>query len=246
MSKNFELMQNADQQQEIFLDVKSDDGVRRDYKPGRLVDRITKEETVKLVQRLFLLPGAAAPRCVVFSGVDRGDGCTSICARAAETLIAMSGSPCCIVDANLRSPGVHEYFQMKNGNGFSGALAQGGPLREFAQQMYGGKLWVMTAGRPNTDPAASLCSAALSARLDQLRTEFDYVLIDAPPVNLFGDAASVGKRSDGAVLILNSGKTRREAARKSKVVFENAGVPVLGAILNRRTFPIPQSLYERL
>ena len=246
MSKNFEMMQKAEQDQEIFLDLNEGKGSANGHKPARVSDRITKEDTVKLVQRLFLLPSAAAPRMVVFSGIDRGDGCTSICARAAEALSGMIEGSCCLVDANLRSPGVHEYFQIKNRQGLSESLARIGPLRDFAQQIYGRKLWVMTAGIMSTDPSELLNSERLTARLAELREEFSHVLIDASPVNLFGDAASLGKQSDGAVLVLNSSSTRREAARKGKRVFEDAGVAVLGAVLNRRTFPIPQGLYGRL
>ncbi len=248
MSKNFELMQKADQDQEIFLDVANGNGngAHNGFKPARPADRITKEETARLVQGLFLLPGTAAPRVTVFSGIERGDGCTSVCARAAEALMAMSDGTCCIVDANLRAPGVHEYFQMKNRSGFAEALTNSGPLREFAQPMYGGKLMVITAGTKDIEPSVLLSSPALTARIAELRREFAFVLIDTPPVNLFSDASSIGKQTDGAVLVLNANSTRRETARRSKAEFEGAGVPVLGAVLNRRTFPIPQSLYERL
>jgi Mrp family chromosome partitioning ATPase len=246
VSKNFELMQKAEQDQEIFLDVKNGNGAHNGSHPARPLDRITKEETAKLVQRLFLLPGAAAPRVVVFSGIERGDGCTSICARAAETLMAMTEGSICVVDANLRHPGIHEYFQMKNRSGFSEALTNTGPIREFAQAMYGGKLLVITAGSQDGEPSALLSSPALVSRIAELRREFAYVLIDTPPANLYGDASTVGKQSDGTILVLNSNNTRRETARRSKLVFEGAGVPVLGGVLNRRTFPIPQPLYDRL
>ena len=63
MSKNFELMQKADQDQEIFLDVSNGkNGAHNGFKPARPTDRITKEETARLVQGLFLLSGTAAPR----------------------------------------------------------------------------------------------------------------------------------------------------------------------------------------
>jgi succinoglycan biosynthesis transport protein ExoP len=250
VSKNFELMQKAEQDQEIFLGSVNGNGNGNGSSNGHhkihVADRVTREETVKLVQRLFLQAGASAPRQVLFSGIDRGDGCTSICARAAETLIALGEGPCCVVDANLRSPGVHKYFQLNNTRGLSDALMIGGPVKDFAQQIYGGNLWVMTSGATSSDPAVLLNSGALTARLAELQSEFAFVLIDAPPVNLFGDATNLGKLCDGAVLVLNSNSTRREAARKSKEIFEDAGVRVLGAILNRRTFPIPQSLYEKL
>ncbi len=80
----------------------------------------------------------------------------------------------------------------------------------------------------------------------ELRSEFDYVLIDAPPVNLYADAIILGGLADGAILVLESDVTRREAARKAKETLEGAEVRLLGAILNKRTFPIPESIYRKL
>jgi protein-tyrosine kinase len=247
VSKNFELMQEAGQDQELFR--KNGNGstpARNGRRHNLLIEGMMKEETAKLVQRLFLLPGSQAPHAVVFSAVESGGGCTSVCARTAEMIMAMGKGTVCVVDANLRGPALHDYFGLENRKGFSDSLVEAGRIRSFAQQVYGGKLWVLTAGTPNTDPAPVLNSSALAARIAELRSEFDYVLIDSPPVNQYGDAVTLAKQSDGALLILQSSSTRREAARKSKELFEAGGTRLLGAVLNKRTYSIPQRLYEKL
>ena len=247
MSKNFELMQEAGQDQELFRkNGHTSAPARNGRRHNLLIEGIMKEETAKLVQRLFLLPGSQAPRTVVFSAVEHEGGCTSVCARTAEMIMAMGKGTVCVVDANLRAPALHDYFGLENRKGFSDSLVEAGRIRSFAQQVYGGKLWVLTAGTPNTDPAAVLNSSALAARIAELRSEFDYVLIDSPPVNQYGDAVTLAKQSDGALLILQSCSTRREAARKSKELFEAGGTRLLGAVLNKRTYSIPQRLYEKL
>jgi protein-tyrosine kinase len=246
VSKNFELMQEAAQDQELFRNGQSVAPARNGHKQNGLTEGITKEETAKLVQRLFLLSGSQAPRTVVFSGVEHGDGCTSVCARTAEMIVAMGKGTVCVVDANLRAPALHQYFGLDNREGFSDSLVQVNQIRSFAQQVYGGKLWVMTGGTANANPAAILNSSALAARIAELRSEFDYVLIDSPPVNQYGDAVTLAKHSDGALLILQSSSTRRAAARRSKEIFEAGGTHLLGAVLNKRTYPIPQALYDKL
>jgi Mrp family chromosome partitioning ATPase len=117
-------------------------------------------------------------------------------------------------------------------------------MRTFAQQIAGSNLWVLPSGSPES--AGAISSEGLRSRMADLRNEFDYVLIDAPPANLYADAISLGRLSDGIILVLQSNTTRREAALKAKESFEAANVRLLGAVLNKRTFPIPQNLYDRL
>jgi Mrp family chromosome partitioning ATPase len=89
-------------------------------------------------------------------------------------------------------------------------------------------------------------SSRLAARIGELRGEFGYVLMDSPPVNVYSDAISLGQSADGVVLVLSANSTRKEAGRKAKESFEMAGARLLGAVLNNRTYPIPQGLYDRL
>jgi Mrp family chromosome partitioning ATPase len=80
----------------------------------------------------------------------------------------------------------------------------------------------------------------------EMRGMFDYVLIDAPPVNLSNEAALLGQQADGVVLVIEANCTHREAARKAKERLEAAKSPVLAAVLNNRRFPIPEGIYRRL
>jgi protein-tyrosine kinase len=209
------------------------------------IDSIREEET-KLVQRVFLLPVKDAPRAVVFTGVEPGNGCSWICARAAETLAAQVKGTVCVVDANLRSPRLHEYFGLQNSQGLTEALFQSGPLEDYLQQLPGGNLWVLSSGSVPADSHAILTSEGLRSRMKELFATFDYVLIDAPPANLFVDATLLGQLADGIVLVLEANSTRRETARKTKEALEASNLRLLAAVLNKCTFPIPERIYHKL
>jgi Mrp family chromosome partitioning ATPase len=75
---------------------------------------------------------------------------------------------------------------------------------------------------------------------------FDYVLIDTAPISLYADALRIGRLVDGVILVLEASTTRHVAARRAIDALGSAGVNVLGAVLNKRRFPIPQGLYRRL
>jgi Mrp family chromosome partitioning ATPase len=71
-------------------------------------------------------------------------------------------------------------------------------------------------------------------------------LLDAPPVNLYADATLLGRLAEGVVLVLQANSTRREAARKAKESLESAKVRLWGAVLNKRTFPVPEFVYRNI
>jgi receptor protein-tyrosine kinase len=204
------------------------------------------EEVVKMVQRVFRGQGTEATRVVAFSSVDHGCGCSWVCVSAALTLASQTQGSVCVVDGNLRAPSLHRYFNLENRLGLVDAVSHPGLIRDFLQQT-SRNVWVMTAGaKAHQASTIPLSSEGLLQRITEMRAEFDHVLIDTPPTNLYADAISMGRFTDGVVLVLQSNATRREAALKVKESFETARIRLLGAVLNKRTFPIPQALYARL
>jgi protein-tyrosine kinase len=206
-----------------------------------------ENEILKLVQRVFVLPGAAqAPEAVAFCGIEEGAGCSWVCARAGEVLAEQVAGRVCVIDANLRRPSLHQHFRVERGAGFVDAMNDSLPVAEFTRPTWISKLLLMTAGTAGSEPNVALNSARLRTRFAELRAEFDYLLVDTPPMNSYTDAALLGQLTDGVVLVIGSNVTRREPARIAKESLEAARIPVLGAVLNRRTYPIPEALYQRL
>jgi len=212
--------------------------------PGHFQDK--EQEEIRLVHSVFLVPGNNAARIAVFSGVTSNTGCHMLCCRAGETLASLVGGSVCLVDANLRSPSLHKYFEVSNLKGLTEAVFQSGPIKQFAQRVRGNNLWLLSCGFHQVDPEPFLSSQSLCARIGELRVAFDHVLIAAAPATSFSDAALLGRLSDGVVLVIEANSTRREPALKAKENLEAAGVKLLGAILNNRTFPIPETIYKKL
>ena len=113
-------------------------------------------------------------------------------------------------------------------------------------QIGGDRFWMIPPGSPVVEARGLFSSDGLRSRIAELREEFDYVLIDTPPVGSYADAVLLGQMTDGVILVVEANSTRREAARIAKETFESANVKVLGAILNNRAFPIPEALYKKL
>ena len=205
------------------------------------LDGIGREEMRRLVQQVFLSANGSAPHRVVFCGVDNAAGSSATCGRTARLLAAQTSRPVCIVDINHLSRSATGLFETAPAT-FS--FASGMSLREQCQKI-AENLWLAPASALGADNG-SASVADLRERLEALRREFDYVLVDAPPAAVYSQTALAGQAADGIVLVLEANSTRRIAAKKTKETLESSNVRVLGTVLNNRTFPVPEKLYRRL
>jgi capsular exopolysaccharide synthesis family protein len=249
MSKNFELLQEAKinlEMPETPPSTFGDTNFTRKRVPINLKDEVAREECSKLVQSIFLLRRENAPRVVAFAGIDSGNGCSWICAQSALLLAGQKLGSVCLVDANLRSPSLPELFGVTNHFGLTDALAKSGSIRDFTKFVRSDSLQLLSCGSLASESYGLLNSEVMKARVAELRSEFDYVLIDSPPLNTYSDGVAVAQLADGLVLVLEANSTRRETAARVTENLRAAGIKILGAALNKRTFPIPEFLYDRL
>ena len=209
-------------------------------------DQLFQEECLKLVQSLFFLRGGASQRSVVFAGIDSGNGCSRVCARVAELLAINIPGTVCLVDANLRTPSLPNAFGVPNHFGLTDSLRKEGPIKTFAKPLGPENLWLLSCGSSAGVSAGLFNSENMKARMAELREAFDYVLIDCPALSAYADGIALGQLADGLVLVLEANNTRRDAASRVAEQLNTARIRILGAVLNKRTFPIPEPLYRRL
>jgi Mrp family chromosome partitioning ATPase len=245
MSKNFDLMQRVEPDGFFKLPAEH---VAHPYKAPAAIP-LKREppdtEISKLVQRLFSPVGNGnGPKVVSFSGVARDDRSSWICAKAGEILAEQADTSVCVVDANLWSPQLHVHFATENQKGLAEALAADDPIRNFGIPIGRERLWLLPSGlvKPGFYPSME----RYRARLEELRDAFGYILVSAPALSRETEATFLGQLSDGVVLIVEANLSRRESVRRAKEQLESAHVRLLGAVLDQRTFPIPEGLYRRL
>jgi Mrp family chromosome partitioning ATPase len=138
---------------------------------------------------------------------------------------------------------MHRYFRLDNHRGLTQALLETGPISDYLQEVRNRKLFVLTTG--SASQATALASNRLGERLAELRQTFAFVLIDSPATNLYTDVALLSSMADGAILVIEADSTRREAALQAKEALAAAKFRLLGAALNKRSFPIPEFIYRR-
>jgi Mrp family chromosome partitioning ATPase len=116
-------------------------------------------------------------------------------------------------------------------------------VKDVASKLSGSELWLLTSGAsPIKEKECLVHSYRMRDRIAELRSCFDYVLIDAPAMSVCNDALALGQWADGVTLVLRAGSTRRDFALSVKAELSASGVNVLGAILNDYASPIPKAI----
>lgn len=252
MSKNFELLQKLGKE-DLLNSTAAGNGHSVVLNPAGTAASPTPqpvkpglEEVSSFVQQVFLAAGGNVPRTVVFTSTEPGTGCTWVAAHTAEVLAGRIAGSVCVVDANLREPGLHQQFGLENGLGIAESLQQADPIRGLVRNTSLPNLFVITAGNATEQSLPLLASDRMRMRINELRSEFDFVLLDAPAMSLGSDAIGLGSLSDGVVLVLKANASRKQTARQAVQSLQEGNAKVLGAVLNQRQFPIPESIYKRL
>ena len=178
---------------------------------------------------------------LIFTSAGPSEGKSTTIANTAVAL-AQTGKKVLLVDCDLRKPVQHHIFK-KNKAGVTNHLAEGTLLTELFQESGVPNLTLLTSGPVPPNPSELLGSEKMKQLLAQLREEYDYVLIDAPPVIAVTDAAVLASKVDGVVLVLDSGNVRPEMAQQAQKLIQAANGKLLGAILNKVEIDEEHSYY---
>ena len=193
----------------------------------------------------FLARHANRPtKTILFSGTVNGDGASSTATNFAKTLARDPALKVLLIDANLRNPSLHNTFSINHTASLAKLLQEAapGPLFRFEQ----GQVNVLPSGGIYLDPTSIFASREFSEFLREMRQTFDFIVLDGPPVFCASETRLIASKVDATILVIRSGKTRKQIAYRAIQELETAGGEVLGTVLNRRKYYIPDWLYKWL
>jgi len=172
------------------------------------------------------------PQVVLVVSSLPNEGKTTIAVALAAALAQQSRV--CLVDADLRKPGVSQALGIPTEEGLAEVLAGSAiPEEIIVTDPTSPNLSAIPAGLIHHDPAAALNSTRMRKLLVDLRQGYDFVIIDSAPVLPYADVRIISPMVDGVVLVARSGITTREAmARTKEILAEIQGAPILNVVLN--------------
>jgi capsular exopolysaccharide synthesis family protein len=164
-----------------------------------------------------------------------GDGKSIALANLAVSL-AQGDKKTILVDADLRRPTLHSIFNLNNDKGLTSLFIDAkGPIEPALKDGGVPNLQVLTSGPLPPNPAELLGASRMLDVIEALKARADIVLFDAPPVIAVTDASVLGTRVDGVLLVIQSGQTRREHAKRAKQQLEKLNIRVIGSVLTGAT-----------
>ena len=162
-----------------------------------------------------------------------GEGKSTTSANLAISL-AQQDHQVLLIDADMRKPTNHYTFQVENRRGLINVLTKLSEAKDVIQETFIENVSIMTSGPIPPNPAELLGSKRMDWLLQEMMKSYDYVIVDSPPVLAVADAQVLASKTDAVVLVTSSGKTEKEAAKKSKDLLLHAGANIAGVVLNRK------------
>ncbi len=171
-----------------------------------------------------------ALRTILITSTVAEEGKSTTLANLAVTF-AQGGNRTIAVDSDLRRPSLHRLFGVPNEAGLTTmVLEERNDL--LLQSTDVPNLSVLPSGPLPPNPSELLASRRMERIVEILKAEADFVLFDCPPIVAVSDAAVLAPRVDGVLLVVSSGKTKRDSAARAKAQLETVNANIIGAVLN--------------
>ncbi len=189
-------------------------------------------ENYRSIRTTLLLAAADSKlRCFVVTSALPQEGKTATVSNLAVTF-AQAGKRVLLIDADLRKPRQHRIFGLKNLNGLTNYLSAQAELDGLVRPTQVVNLYLINSGPVPPNPVELLGSEKMGSLLDSLKLQYDYLLIDTPPLLPVSDAIVLGPKIDGVILVAWGGKTTRDALRRTKEKLDMHQVKCAGVIIN--------------
>ena len=174
----------------------------------------------------------APPKVILITSALPQEGKTTTSMNTAIVL-AQKGSRVLLIDADLRRPSVHKALGLGPRTGLSNVLTGSAQLHQaIIRSTLIPTLYIMAAGTPPPNPAELLASTNMRDVLNELREQYDHIVIDTPPTLSVTDAVVMATSADSVVLVIRSGQTTRQALRRARDLLVRVNARIAGVLLN--------------
>jgi len=201
-------------------------------------------ESYRALRTSLLLSNLGAPpKVIMVTSALPQEGKTTTSINTAVVL-AQKGVRVLLVDADMRRPSIHKTLGMGPHSGLSNVLTGSTTLDQaITRTAVLPNLFVLPAGTPPPNPAELLASSNMKDVLEQLKEQYDHIVIDTPPSLSVTDAVVLSPRADAVVLVIRSGQTTKQALRRSRDILTQVNAKIVGVLLNAVDLSSPDYYY---
>ena len=146
--------------------------------------------------------------------------------------VAQSGKQVVLVDGDLRRPVIHSIFGLEKEDGITNYLMNDIGYDKMIKKSILDNLSIIPSGILPPNPSELISSQKMEELIKRLKSDFDLIIFDTPPIIAVTDAAILSTKVDGVLLVVKSGHTNYDAVVRAKSLMDNVNARVLGALLN--------------
>ena len=241
MSKIYDALKRAERERELARDKFPEVGSPSPQEPLS-PDGREQDDYRRLRATLLFTPAYSNIHTILLTATRHGEGTTRVAMGLAKALAAEGGTRVLLVEANLRTPSFRERLPLNSGPGLSDFLAGQAGVDAVVTQMEDLNLSVVHAG----SKVAVVDCEAIASGLARLSPAFDFVIVDAPPVNRYADVSVLAPKVDGVILVVEADHTPVVDAETAKRNLDRVGARIFGVVLNRRRSYVPAALQALL
>lgn len=199
-----------------------------------------------LYQRIDSLLPQARGKVVQFIGSRAGEGASTIAREFGIMTAHKLNKSVLILDADQQNPKQHIYSGITPEYGWEDLLKNGGAFDKVIYQVKESNLYICPVSSNIVITHDVFDSPKMVDLWNKLKEHFDLIIVDSPPATSSPDGIAISRNVDGVVLVLEAEKTRWQVADKAKEAIEKNGGNILGVVLNKRQYHIPDFIYRRM
>ncbi len=177
--------------------------------------------------------------CFLMTSAMEGEGKSTAAAMMAMTIARYRNTKTLLMDADLRRPRVHEFFELPARHGFADALLGEADIIDTIKDTRQDNLKVITCGKRVASPTGLLQANRISDILSELKFYFDTVILDSPPVLPVSDAAQIATEADGVLFVVMAGVTQRDVVERAVNILRDSRIEIVGSLVNNATQVLP-------
>lgn len=187
-------------------------------------------EEFKKIRTNLKYTSTKSNRTILITSSEAGEGKSTVSISLASSL-ADDNKKVVLVDCDLRRPSLHKYLKISNSSGVSDILVGKKSFLSYIRKI-NDNLSIITAGYKSLNPMELLDTEEMENLIKELKSKFDYVIIDSPPITVVSDAQILSSKVDGIIVVVNAEQTKKDKLNLCRKLITNVNGNIIGGILN--------------
>lgn len=208
--------------------------------------KLVVEKEIRVYQNLSAVISDSTKKVLQFIGSREGEGTSTVIREFARVSASKFGKLVLLLDADQYRPTQHLFFHIVAECGWQEVVRDNGPIEKALHQFGETRLFISPSSQNFASNPSIFNSLLIDVFWKKLKQRFDLILVDSPPATTSTDGLAMSSKVDGIVLVVEAEKTRWPVAENVRDRIKRSGGNILGIVLNKRRYYIPEWIYKKL